>query len=469
MLELEVIPEHGLASESIEFILGMNFSHAVAAIQSLVGSVKGVQILYSEKEPLSVDLVINLTHDGIKLIFDPINQRLKTIEVHDLSLLKLKYSDVLFNCPEIAPTIEQIDQTFGATHPGVFDAEKRVFTLTFRGLSFEFNANTQFQPTYGGIRQELGRLQFPPGESPRVSKMFIYAGNSLADCQAPALPIPRYPCIHNESVQVLRRERKTLGLRVRLIPTPSLDNQAHQGSTLTSHIDNDAMDQERNDESGDDPISPTTNLIDNVSRSVVCRDVLFDDSAQDVISSLGAPARIFFKSEDKMKIHSPNAHRKTATQKSDYFYNYFTLGFDVLFDARTNCVKKFVLHTNYPGHYNFNMYQRCQFELPLSPDSGGQLQYLTPVNISPFSRWDEISERIKPSERPVVLNRASSTNTTNPFGSTFCYGYQDIIFEVMPNSHIASVTLYNQNHCSRHVARVQSPGVGNRGTKIQFS
>jgi len=31
----------------------------------------------------------------------------------------------------------------------------------------------------------------------------------------------------------------------------------------------------------------------------------------------------------------------------------------------------------------------------------------------------------------VVLNRASSTNTTNPFGSTFCYGYQDIIFEVI--------------------------------------
>ena len=36
-------------------------------------------------------------------------------------------------------------QTFGATHPGVFDAERRVFTLTFRGLSFEFHADTQFQ------------------------------------------------------------------------------------------------------------------------------------------------------------------------------------------------------------------------------------------------------------------------------------------------------------------------------------
>jgi Uncharacterised protein family (UPF0183) len=42
----------------------------------------------------------------------------------------------------------------------------------------------------------------------------------------------------------------------------------------------------------------------------------------------------------------------------------------------------------------------------------------------------------------VVLNRSSSTNTTNPFGSTFSYGYQDIIFEVMPNNYIASLTLH---------------------------
>ena len=57
-------------------------------------------------------------------------------------------SDVLFNCPEVSPTIEQIDQSFGATHPGVYDGEKQVFTLTFRGLSFEFPAETQFQVKY---------------------------------------------------------------------------------------------------------------------------------------------------------------------------------------------------------------------------------------------------------------------------------------------------------------------------------
>lgn len=28
---------------------------------------------------------------------------------------------------------------------------------------------------------------------------------------------------------------------------------------------------------------------------------------------------------------------------------------DILFDSTSHLVKKFVLHTNFPGHYNFNM------------------------------------------------------------------------------------------------------------------
>lgn len=52
------------------------------------------------------------------------------------------------------------------------------------------------------------------------------------------------------------------------------------------------------------------------------------------------------------------------------------------------------------------------------------------VSISAYSKWDSVSSRLAPSERPVVLHRAGTTNTANPFGSTFCYGYQDIIFEV---------------------------------------
>lgn len=57
------------------------------------------------------------------------------------------------------------------------------------------------------------------------------------------------------------------------------------------------------------------------------REILLGQSAQDVTTALGAPSKVFYKSEDKMRIHSSNALRKTPTAiKSDYFFNYFTLG-----------------------------------------------------------------------------------------------------------------------------------------------
>ena len=46
-------------------------------------------------------------------------------------------------------------------------------------------------------------------------------------------------------------------------------------------------------------------------------------------------------------------------------------------------------------------------------------------------QWDEVQKVLMtPKQRPVILNRSASTNTSNPFGSTFCYGVQDLIFEV---------------------------------------
>lgn len=51
--------------------------------------------------------------------------------------------------------------------------------------------------------------------------------------------------------------------------------------------------------------------------------------------------------------------------------------------------------------------------------------------IKPTSKWSDVVNELGGAVgEPVVLNRASSTNTTNPFGSTNCYGIRNIIFEV---------------------------------------
>ncbi|XP_057653388.1 PHAF1 protein CG7083 isoform X2 [Diorhabda carinulata] len=393
MLTLEVIPERCLGCiDQWEFILGMHFSQAVAIVQSQLGIIKGVQVLYSEKKPLEADLVINLPHDGIRLFFDPITQRLKIIEIYSMKSVKLKYCGLDFNSPEILPSVEQIEHSFGATHPGVYDSEKKMFMLNFRGLSFYFPVESEFQT---GSSHNLGSLQFQAGNSPIVSRLAIYSGFWDDQFPTPELPLTCYHGqIYLKKAIVLRGRSYTRGLKLHLMASSS------------------------------------TRLSDAVSQEFE-REILLGQSTQEISTALGAPSKVFYKSEDKMKIHSPNPDRKITAIRSDYFFNYFTLGMDILFDANTNTAKKIVLHTNYPGHYNFNMYMRCEFNLTLND-----------IDIDAYTHWDDICKKLTPSDRPVVLNRASSTNTTNPFGSTLCYGYQDIIFEVMPNHYIASLTLY---------------------------
>ncbi|XP_041975724.1 PHAF1 protein CG7083 [Aricia agestis] len=401
MLDLEIVPERSLGCESWEFVLGMHFSQAVSIIQSQVGTIRGVQVLYSDQNPLAVDLVINMPQDGIRLVFDPVAQRLKTIEIYNMKLVKLRYSGMCFNSPEITPSIEQVEHCFGATHPGLYDSTRHLFALNFRGLSFYFPVDSKFEPGYA---HGLGSLQFPDGGSPVVARTTIYPGSQHKPgaAAAPAAPDLPLACYGHElqlrRCDVLRSGGATLGLRLHVCA------------------------------GGARPPSARRPL------------VRFGDSCQAVARALAAPARLYYKADDKMRIHRPTARRRPPPA-SDYFFNYFTLGLDVLFDARTHRVKKFVLHTNYPGHYNFNMYHRCEFRLAAAA-----------VTVTAYSRWEAVSRALRVCERPVVLNRASSTNTTNPFGSTFCYGYQDIIFEVMSNNHIASVTLYRPEGARAHAS-----------------
>ncbi|XP_014663843.1 PREDICTED: UPF0183 protein C16orf70 homolog isoform X2 [Priapulus caudatus] len=417
MLELEVIPERSLGNEQWEFVLGMPLCQAVHILQRYCRVIKTVQFVYSEQAPLTTDITLNLTNDGIRLIFDPKSQRLKIIEVGSLSRVKLKYCGKTFASPQVPPTIEQIDQSFGATHPGVYDAALQLFVLNFRGLSFSFPIESKFQPKYA---HGLGSLQFPNGAPPIVSKMCIYGGNSLPDARAPPVPVSCfYGSLHLDHLEVLRDSQSGMSTGLRL--------------TLMSEA------------------SGVVKISELRKHTVECT-AMFGSSCEDILATLGCPSKVFYKAEDKMKIHSPGAHRLVRSRNSDYFYNYFTLGIDVLFDAKTHTVKKFVLHSNFPGHYNFNQYMRCDFRIPVLGDKEltpfrEALQGCSHANdnlyITTLSTWNSVQDLLnKPSEKPVVLNRSSSTNTTNPFGSTFCYGYHNLIFEVMPNNHIASVTLY---------------------------
>lgn len=118
----------------------------------------------------------------------------------------------------------------------------------------------------------------------------------------------------------------------------------------------------------------------------------FGNTPQDVLTVLGSPQHISYKKSNPLSIHE-RLHIRDKTEvrdfQYDYFYNYFDIGLDILFDASAHCIKKFVVHTNFPTHPNFNLYQKCVFTIipPAAPkekeaddfdDNFDDIQVITP-------------------------------------------------------------------------------------------
>lgn len=402
MLDLEVVPERALRSGQWEFVLGMPLYQAIEILKRECECIKKIQITYSEQNPLDLDVVVGLTQDGIRLLFDPKSQRLKMIEVYDVTKVKLRYCNKHFCSHDILPTVDQIHHSFGPTLPGQVDTKQQLFVLLFRGVLFAF-------PFWNATNNNSISLERSDLNAVLLSRLCIFSGNDPSEAKPPSLPLE---CFHGNSfsdgVEVVRgSEGDIRGLKLQVV----FDDPQHS-------------------------------KLGDKRPKVLEREVRFGDRPQEVSLLLGAPNRVFFKDEDKMRIHSPPPR---DLSHSDYFFNYFTLGLDLLFDALTHKVKKFVLHTNFPGHYNFNVYHRCDFTILfpidklLSNDSS-----MKQLSITPYTKWAEVQDFLtRPADKPVILNRTSSTNSSNPFGPTHCYGYQNLIFEVMRNSHISSVTIFS--------------------------
>jgi hypothetical protein len=78
------------------------------------------------------------------LRFDPKTQQLQTIEVFDVSKVKLLYSSSTFCTFEnTSPTFVSIYEKFGPTHPGEYDPNTSLYLLHYP-VSFQTSLNVGF-------------------------------------------------------------------------------------------------------------------------------------------------------------------------------------------------------------------------------------------------------------------------------------------------------------------------------------
>lgn len=127
-----------------------------AALQDIVSTVAAdkdlftsIDVHFSQSEPLTAPIVVTLPDNGLRLRFDGADQRLRLIEVTDLTKSILVYKGTeLVRSQEITssaagPAFKRVYQLFGASYPGEYmppapGKSEGTYVLSWPGVAFNF-------------------------------------------------------------------------------------------------------------------------------------------------------------------------------------------------------------------------------------------------------------------------------------------------------------------------------------------
>ena len=217
-------------------------------------------------------------------------------------------------------------------------------------------------------------------------------------------------------------------------------------------------------------------------------------------ADLGRTSEVIDTDQSSMNTGSDPSDDEVAVEEDignptgECFYNYFYLGFDVLVstrvppsqlppgdnstsDAAVNAIKthsadklvatKVVLHGNIPGSYEFNRHRRCRWEIAyLDNEDDGPVNSETKfpqIEDCMNEKWESSFPRnpSQPRQRGMVLNRGWGDSPgsscefmggweesgarraeTNGDSTTTLYGFPGMVFEVLKNGYVNTVTVF---------------------------
>lgn len=134
MLDVEVCPGTGAGA----WLLGSTISEALAVVNRQPRIVPRAVIAHQEATSPSTDLAVHLPDNGLLLRFDPYSQRLRCIEVHDVSKVRLIYKNQVFSAPDVLASFQLVYARFGPSVPGDYQASSRLYLLSYPGLTMAF-------------------------------------------------------------------------------------------------------------------------------------------------------------------------------------------------------------------------------------------------------------------------------------------------------------------------------------------
>jgi hypothetical protein len=137
------------SSTNLEIALGAALQDILSTVAADKDLFTSIDIHFSQSEPLTAPIVVTLPDNGLRLRFDGADQRLRLIEVTDLTKSTLVYKGMeLVRSHEITssvagPAFKRVYQMFGASYPGEYmpptpGKSEGTYVLSWPGVAFNF-------------------------------------------------------------------------------------------------------------------------------------------------------------------------------------------------------------------------------------------------------------------------------------------------------------------------------------------
>jgi len=97
--ELVMVQNSSTLSTSPSSSNGETYVPSFSIVSLDENRVNKVEILYNEKDPLNNDIIVKIVEEDIILYFESKSQRLKLIQINNVSKVKLSYGGIIFSGP----------------------------------------------------------------------------------------------------------------------------------------------------------------------------------------------------------------------------------------------------------------------------------------------------------------------------------------------------------------------------------
>lgn len=504
--EFHLFPGSGIGPLKI----GTHLNDAFKILQENFGVETRQMNVYFSKSSLLSLILVEVGVLGLVLRFNPVTQRLILLELSQFGVFTLLYERKRIFGKQLLErngsllSLWTMYQTFGPTFEGrVVDLfqkgrsssdeadlnrrngteekaadrkekstgneRERNYLVEYTGLTLSFDLPTEYDQE--SVKQLMTHLKMDDvtggHAQPQLQKMFIHSGSASGSSGSTGL----FPGLSGKSK--LRRSG------AKDIDVVEIDADVSDFDVV---LESSAVDEAGSDSSC--ALQKKKSLIVKFPKvSAELNSLRITSTEEDVLLLLGNPDNIYYKTEDKMRIHSPKlvsgslaeeppsegglkkgsskalppsktGQRKVRRQakeatmetlskqcftKYDYFLNYYDLGVDFLIDCDSKEVIRIILHTNLPAQPNFLVYKNCKFCFKSLNSCSTEVGEASVPEFAFYQPFEDIKQVVPCSSRPMIRNNDRFLNSF-----LYCTEHAEdrLIFEVAESGFLASLTIY---------------------------